>query len=1340
MEPSRRPMTRVEVSAAWIVAVGLLLTLGARWVVVTSDETTLLLERRQMVDRVLDRAVEDFRDLQRNLLETGSSLANDPAVESAFRSLSMQGRRSVEEVIQVAADLELENLVAAEFYEPTPRLLAWNGFAMPMDPGPADERFLSETFHELAFDTDRRAALVVWVPIRDGSRVVGAVRAMRLISAKYPVRNEYLRDESLADDWRRATGFNFVIHLGPGEAPFDPSIPTRRLESPDGRVFATVGVDEPTLGETAQRISERYDAVVAFWAAMAALLGLTWAARYATNVATGPIPAVLMTVAAAATGRAVLLVLGVPGRWQGGKAPLAPLFDPEHLASSWGGGAFGSIGDLMVTALFLMYIAVTLATRVARAGSHPRPAMAPGRLIVRSGVGSAWSAILFFGVESVTQQLLDDSTLGYFERSGLLPQRLVVVVFASLLVLLLTAWIAGAASWRSLVGDSSPRSSGLPAGRTVSLLVLGATPVWALALLVEPLRDAGLFIGLILFTIGSAASGLVPYDPFRRPLEYLTARGVLSAVVVLSLILYPALDRGLEKERRDRMVDAASSFSEDRDPRVIFALGQALAEIEARLKPFPVIAPGRVDSLLESVLRHSLVASLGTYEVSASVLGPDQSVVGRSGLSRTPAALAILAARDLDDLDLLTSPAFGPSNGSYVVEKLTSARERDRFDYVGLAVIEQPGATLHLLVRAAQNEHLPAGNTPFPRVLVPAGYYGSLYQDLSIAEFRDDVLVRSFGQEFGRSYLDREVLADLARAGRVWRTEVVGDREYLTHYSQRDDEPTTSPVQSARTIAVRQPAVSLFDRLYYLLRLTVSGLMLGVPIYFVGLAGRRRAGLLPSVRVRFRDKVLNAFFAVGLIAVLAMGALGLRVVTGENDRAIESWLKQHLERVEESLVQESGLDELPYRVLERVEIDSLAARVGLDLTVYRGFELETSSRPQLARDRLIPTRLPIEAYQALFVDGFRFVDVEERLGQFEYTAGYRALTDEQGVPRYIVSVPTLPEQERIEEERARTVAYLFGALLLLVLVVMVTAAVIANALSLPLVRLRKGLERVAEGRFESIRPLESRDEMGELVATFNTMQEQLADSRRLLAQQERQLAWREMARQVAHEIKNSLTPMKLTIQHLRRAHEREADGGDFSELFERKTATLIDQSDALARIANEFSSFARMPALVLESLDLNRVASAAVLLMQEQTRAHIALLLHPGELRVEADREALQRVFINFIKNAVEALDHERQGELRVSTRAVIDEDSGQAFAYAEVVDNGAGVTPDVRDRIFTPAFSTKTSGTGLGLAIARSTIEELHGQIGFESEVGEGSTFWFRIPIHAVGLPEAGR
>jgi len=463
-----------------------------------------------------------------------------------------------------------------------------------------------------------------------------------------------------------------------------------------------------------------------------------------------------------------------------------------------------------------------------------------------------------------------------------------------------------------------------------------------------------------------------------------------------------------------------------------------------------------------------------------------------------------------------------------------------------------------------------------------------------------------------------------------------------------------------------------------------------------------------------------------------MGLVGLKVVTGENERAIESWLRQHLDRVEETLELEARGEELPYRVLDRMSVDSLAARVGLDLVVYHNLEVDQASRPELIRDRLIEHRLPIEAYEALYYDGFRFVTVNEQLGSFEYTAGYRAMTDEQGTPHYVVSIPTLPEQERIEEERARTVAYLFGALLLLVLVVMVTASLLANALTRPIAQLRAGLQAVAAGHFERIAAVDSNDEIADLVDSFNTMQEQLEESRSLLTQQERQLAWREMARQVAHEIKNPLTPMKLSIQHLRSAFQRRAeDGSDdarFGAKFKQTTTTLIEQIDTLARIANEFSSFGRMPTHIREEMDLNEVVSEAVGLMEADASATLTMSLHPTPLIVSGDREALRRVYINFIKNAIQAVPDDREPEIHLSTTLESDE-AGREVVVGRVRDNGAGIPRNLWDKIFVPSFSTKTSGTGLGLAIARKTIESMDGQIGFDTAFEEGTTFWIRVP-----------
>ncbi|MBT4051589.1 MAG: HAMP domain-containing protein, partial [Bacteroidetes Order II. Incertae sedis bacterium] len=402
------------------------------------------------------------------------------------------------------------------------------------------------------------------------------------------------------------------------------------------------------------------------------------------------------------------------------------------------------------------------------------------------------------------------------------------------------------------------------------------------------------------------------------------------------------------------------------------------------------------------------------------------------------------------------------------------------------------------------------------------------------------------------------------------------------------------------------------------------------------------------------------------------------------------------------------------------------------LIVYHFTEVDQASRPELIRDRLIEKRLPLAAYEALFFDGFKFVSVDEELGSFAYTAGYRSLTDERGTPHYVVSIPTLPEQERIEEERARTIAYLFGALLLLVLVVMVTASLLANALTRPIVQLRAGLQSVAAGHFERIADVDSQDEIADLVDSFNTMQDQLEESQQLVGEQQRQLAWREMARQVAHEIKNPLTPMKLSIQHLRAAFGRRSEDGSDDEKFARKfsqtTTTLIEQVDALARIANEFSSFGRMPTHIREEVDLHRVISEAVELMQAEENVSISLRLDASEALVHGDREALRRVYINFLKNAIQAVPEERSAVIEVST-AIMRNEKGP-FIESRVRDNGNGIARNLWDRIFVPSFSTKTSGTGLGLAIAKKTVENMDGEIGFDTRLDEGTTFWIKVPL----------
>jgi len=641
-----------------------------------------------------------------------------------------------------------------------------------MDRAPERADFLSGLQMEIVRDGSHRTALVAWAPVRDEGEVLGAVRVMRLVEQRMPVRNEYLRDYALSDTWQRATGLAMSVRmLDPDAEPPSPGPSARILFSTAGRPLILVEARPPSEGEVRRMALERVDSLLALWMTVLLALAVLATARSVLRASGRPGLRTLVFAAVLVASRYALIAIDVPARWQTGKAPLAPLFDTAHLASGWGAGLVGSVGDLLVTALLAIVFSLLVAAAVFARPAPRWPGAGPLAGLARGAGFGAAGALLFGLTASMASHVLLDSTVDYFSRSGLLPPRLVVSVFVGLLVTLLAAWIGTAALARLTVaadvrtGRRVPVLFAVLAGCIVPVALLSGSDSWTLA------------VALVLFVGIALLPAATHYDVGNRPLQALTARGVLFGVVMLSVILYPVLDRGYEAERRARMLDAAESFAEDRDPRVLFAVQAALDDGRRALAGRTETAD--LDSLMDAELRGTLLASLGTYEVTVSVLESDGGTVARTGGRRTPSIARSLAAQDRDDLDLLRSMRREQGRAGMIVEKLTSPIEFDRFDYVGAVEVADDSGRW-LLVRAAQHEHLPAGSTPFPRVLVPAGYYGSLYPDLSIAEFRDDVLVRSFGPSFGRSYLDPEVVSALRARGSLWRRESLRDLRYLT--------------------------------------------------------------------------------------------------------------------------------------------------------------------------------------------------------------------------------------------------------------------------------------------------------------------------------------------------------------------------------------------------------------------------------------------------------------------------------------------------------------------------------------------------------------------------------
>ncbi|MEO1382992.1 MAG: ATP-binding protein, partial [Bacteroidota bacterium] len=317
------------------------------------------------------------------------------------------------------------------------------------------------------------------------------------------------------------------------------------------------------------------------------------------------------------------------------------------------------------------------------------------------------------------------------------------------------------------------------------------------------------------------------------------------------------------------------------------------------------------------------------------------------------------------------------------------------------------------------------------------------------------------------------------------------------------------------------------------------------------------------------------------------------------------------------------------------------------------------------------------------------------------------------------SHPYLARQDQLEDQVLNFLAYLANIYLIVFLMLNVVAVIVSNTITKPLSMVQQRLAATSLGGKNEPIQYFSKDEIGDIVSAYNQMVGQLESSEEKLAQTQREVAWRQMARQVAHEIKNPLTPMRLSIQHLTRAWKSESP--KLEKMFPRVMNTLIVQIDSLVRIANSFSEFAKMPDPVKTHIRVNEVLLEVVDLYSQSEEA-IWLIDIPNEpFWTHADRDQLSRCFNNIIKNGLQAI--EENGIMHVSMRILKDR------ARIEIKDNGKGMTEEVQKRVFEPSFSTKTSGMGLGLAIVKKIIENTGGRISFRSEMSVGTTFIIEIP-----------
>lgn len=477
-----------------------------------------------------------------------------------------------------------------------------------------------------------------------------------------------------------------------------------------------------------------------------------------------------------------------------------------------------------------------------------------------------------------------------------------------------------------------------------------------------------------------------------------------------------------------------------------------------------------------------------------------------------------------------------------------------------------------------------------------------------------------------------------------------------------------------------------------------------------------------SLRTRiFMSMILVTLVASILIAAVSIYQFKREALNYHQERLErkESSIRSHIDYILANTTYPLNTENLP--LIFRDRIHELANIHGMEINIYdldgnllksskAAFSVDTINQ-SIPKSILRIVRLTAEK---------RYVDLQSNNGT-KFRSSYSYIKDTKFKPLGILNLPYIEDDGYYDRELNNflmrfTQVYSF-MLLISIIIAYFLSSYITKSIKEVSDRLKE--TRLAE-RNEKIDMGDTPQEISLLVDAYNNLVEDLDESATKLAQSEREQAWREMAKQVAHEIKNPLTPMRLTVQSFQRKFDPESP--DIKQKVNEYSKTLIQQIDTMSSVASAFSSFASMPAQQNETLNVVKIVQLALEIFNEP---YITYIADEPYIITRMDRTQLIRIITNLVKNATQAIPEEEANPM-IEVRVYRERDK----AKISVKDNGKGITVENKNRIFEPKFTTKTSGMGLGLGIIKNIVENYHGSITFDSRPGGGATFLVTLPI----------
>ncbi|MDQ3020475.1 MAG: ATP-binding protein [Bacteroidota bacterium] len=1312
-----------------------------------------------------------FDNYQSDVNKLSESISSNPDIVRQVQK--SESKKLFEELLNLNSD----NSYQIEIYNTRLELLAFKGRRLDSDIYSLQKCLNGKKYSvlkEIGFYT----YLIIYTPVYDlkeKTQILGVMLTAKLIDIKYQINNKFFRNVGLLNDINKITKVTpelIPANVISGKIDFDSSFIIDNVD------IYLKGIDGSTIGlmllpkygqlthtQNVDSFSKRINSLLIFGLTVILFLILyKFLLRLNSNLSRFIFFSFILIVI-----RFIWLEFHFPAR-----TFESEIFSPGFYASGQGFGVAKSIGELLITSVFVLIISLyaikLVSNRNIRGGNlHVREYMLLTYLKSLFLILCFFALIFFYG--SGIQSIIFDSNLKFFDKTSIIPNFELFIVQVIILVLSFSLFVSLSAIIILIYKNSFTEISENKSLRKyfvfILLLILLICNQYAAPIFDDFKID---YLYRVLVIVFSLSFGIYLGSKIILSKNYnIYSVKNFSLIILFCIITIPGILLEKITSQETYFVELIGrKISEKGDDKIKFLLMTELSNIsegknlENNLKnknklPELAFSVWINSKFSEENFNTAIIVTDTNKKMLSDFIFNSQSLNADSILSyadnnffkkkssfKTISDTSVIEdSLEITEDEAETSDEEFPAENNiendnetnleantdeidnlYITDKILVLKNETEKYYLGIVPIEKVDLKntifetnlgyLFIAVQYESKNFLTQSSMQLFKNYSKDNLFDKLISTPVITEYTGGDIVSSTNQDLSKA---NTVSLDAFRESIKykidkydWRYEVINGERYRTLYIQGIPEES-SGYERIFSISLKRNDFKLTTFFYLKFILFVVFLYL----FILAIISAFLLFKIKKFRLNFREKLFASFFIVSVIPIVLLAIYTRSFIKDKYDSNFKNQIISDLNLVSQSLKGNqlilNNLDSLSKE--QNQQLTKSLYQTEKNFNLYLKTNLVSTTNEELYKSDLLDTRIVADAYYNIVYLRKDFFMKAEEIGVYSFIVGYKPFFDSKNNLVGLMSSQTVYKQNEINEELTEILTFIFGIYFIVIIILLVFVTFLTDRISKPILKLQNATERISQGESNIELKIKRKDEIGNLVDSFNKMTKELESSKNKLKKAEREAAWRDIARRVAHEIKNPLTPMKLSIQHLYDVYNN-GNKNNFPEVLKKTRNIIISEIDKLNRIATEFSTFAKLSGRSYKKTDLNEVIEEVVSLYKLAPNIEFKESLDKNIDKIFADKQELNRVFQNLIKNSIQAI--EDFGVIEVKTY------NNSEGIIAEIIDNGVGIDSEIMKNLFEPNFSTKSGGMGLGLAITKKSLDDMKAEIHFESLFDKGT------------------